>query len=210
VVLCSVYRPPNSTLQYLEEVTANLNTIIVNNPDTPIWIAGDFNLPNIKWSNGTISGYNYPRAFGELLLDFSNDHGLTQMVDTPTRGNNILDLFFTNRPSLVESCNTLPGISDHEIVNVSSLILAPIHTPQERKIFQWDKADLNHITEIILDFSSTFLHQFNLETPINTLWNEFKSLCDTCLATVPFKFSSTKFCPPWLTRQIKRLSRQKH
>ena len=110
---------------------------------------------------------------------------------------------------MVESCNTLPGISDHEIVNVSSLILAPIHTPQERKIFQWDKADLNHITEIILDFSSTFLHQFNLETPINTLWNEFKSLCDTCLATVPFKFSSTKFCPPWLTRQIKRLSRQK-
>ena len=94
VVLCSVYRPPNSTLQYLEEVTANLNTIIVNNPDTPIWIAGDFNLPNIKWSNGTISGYNYPRAFGELLLDFSNDHGLIQMVDTPTRGNNILDLFF--------------------------------------------------------------------------------------------------------------------
>ena len=138
----------------------------------------DFNLPNIKWSNGTISGYNYPRAFGELLLDFSNDHGLAQMEDTP---------------SLVESCSILPGISDNEIVNVSSHILAPIHTPQERKIFQWDKADLNHNTEIILEYRSTFLHQ---ETPINTLWDEFRSLCDTCLATVPFKFLSNKFCPP--------------
>jgi len=95
---------------------------------------------------------------------------------------------------------------------LNNLINNKIHTPQERKIFQWDKADFNHITEIILDFSSTFMHQFNLETLINTLWDEFRSLCDTytCLAIVPFKFSSNKFHPPWLTRQIKRLSRQKH
>jgi len=83
VILCSVYQPPNSSLQYLEEFTVNLNTIIVNIPDTPIWIASDFNLPIIKWGDGTISGNNYPRAFGELFLDFSNNNGLTQMVDTP-------------------------------------------------------------------------------------------------------------------------------
>jgi len=38
------------------------------------------------------------------------------MVDFPTRYNNILDIFATNRPNLVNKCIPLPGISDHDIV----------------------------------------------------------------------------------------------
>jgi len=115
----------------------------------------------------------------------------------------MLDLFFTNRPSLIELRTILSEFSDHEIVYVSSHILASNYV---RKILQWDKANFNHIIEIILDFSATFMNQFNSETPVNTLWDKFKSLC---VATVPFKFSCNKSYPPWLTRQNKRLSMQK-
>ena len=57
------------------------------------------------------------------MLDFVTDYGLSQLVQSPTRNNSILDIFLTNQPSIVESCDDIPrpGISDHEIVSVTSL-----------------------------------------------------------------------------------------
>jgi len=77
-------------------VISTLTNIAHNNLNSPIWIAGDFNLPDINWKDGSITGHNYPHIFAELLLDFVNTFGLTQAVDSPTRRNNILDLFLTN------------------------------------------------------------------------------------------------------------------
>ena len=134
ILLCAVYRPPNSNLVYLENVITTLTNIVRNNPQSPIWIAGDFNFPIINWSDGSISGNNYPHTFAELLLDFSNTYGFTQIVDAPTRKHNILDLFLTNRPSLVKSCKVIPGFSDHEIVHISTYVSAPCKL-NSRKVF---------------------------------------------------------------------------
>ena len=38
------------------------------------------------------------------------------MVSEPTHKNNILDLFLTSSPTLVDSVSVVPGISDHEAV----------------------------------------------------------------------------------------------
>ena len=35
------------------------------------------------------------------------------MESEPTRENNILDLFLTNSPTLVDSVSVVPGIADH-------------------------------------------------------------------------------------------------
>jgi len=50
-----------------------------------------------------------------MFIDFIEEYGFTQKVDSPTRGNNILDVFLTNRPSMVKSCSTVP---DHEAVTI--------------------------------------------------------------------------------------------
>ena len=70
-----------------------LHEIILNNPKLPIWIAGDFNLPNIDWDNLSVSGYNYSLQLCNITLDFIPDSGLTQIVNSSTRENNILDIF---------------------------------------------------------------------------------------------------------------------
>ena len=44
--------------------------------------------------------------------------GFEQMQISPSRESNILDLHFTTYPSLVKSCYTVPGISDHHMVVV--------------------------------------------------------------------------------------------
>ena len=75
--------------------------LIEHNPNVPIWISGDLNLPNIKWETSTISGYSYPSALCDVILDFIGNYHLSQIVDTPTRHNHILDIFLTNRPTLI-------------------------------------------------------------------------------------------------------------
>ena len=49
--------------------------------------------------------------------------------------------FFTNRPSLINRCEAIPGISDHEIVFVDSNIAISRPKPVKRKIYMWKKAD---------------------------------------------------------------------
>ena len=45
-----------------------------------------------------------------LTLD---DNGFAQLVTTPTRGNNTLDLIITNFPSQFGRVETITGLSDH-------------------------------------------------------------------------------------------------
>ena len=103
-----------------------------------------------------MEGNSYPLSLCNLILEFMMNYGFVQMINTPTRGRNILDVFFTNRPSLVVSCDVLSGISDHEIVCILSKI------------------------------SATYLQDSRRH-----------------------KMTSTRFGPPWLTNNIKRLSKKK-
>ena len=59
-----------------------------------------------------------------------HDCGFTQIVNFPTRNENILDLFFTNRPTLVQECHSAPTISDHDIVLVAQEPEAVYNTPK--------------------------------------------------------------------------------
>ena len=48
LIICPVYRPPDRSVPYLQEVCRTLDSIICDNPDDIIWLAGDINLPNIE------------------------------------------------------------------------------------------------------------------------------------------------------------------
>lgn len=52
------------------------------------------------------------------FLDLIHDSNLEQIVSFPTRKDHVLDLFITNRPSLLNRCEPLPGIVDHDIVYI--------------------------------------------------------------------------------------------
>ena len=47
--MCVVYIPPNSTFEQYLEIFAYLESVLVSHPHAII--VGDFNLPNICWSN---------------------------------------------------------------------------------------------------------------------------------------------------------------
>lgn len=47
-----------------------------------------------------------------------DDTGLTQVIEQPTRNDNVLDLIVTNFPNQVSRTEIIPGLSDHDIVHV--------------------------------------------------------------------------------------------
>jgi hypothetical protein len=86
--------------------------------NSSIWILGDFSMPNIDWPTESILEGCWHRnvyiSFLENLMNFN----LQQMVTSPTRGSNILDLFLFNMSDQVHETKSLlpPGSSDHDIV----------------------------------------------------------------------------------------------
>jgi hypothetical protein len=90
---------------------------------------GDLNFPHLPWPSGTVytSGQaNRENKSGEnkeaeQLLEFAKENFLEQIVETSTRGNNILDLVFTNNPQLVNFYNIIVNskLLDHNTVDTN-------------------------------------------------------------------------------------------
>ena len=79
-----------------------------------------------------------------------------QLVTTPTRGSNILDLFFISHPDLVVSCQTAPGISDHDSVIVEFLTQIKLMKRSPKDIFLYHKANWDLIQEKIARVSDRY------------------------------------------------------
>ena len=101
-----------TTMLSMENLTNSLKHLCQSNPGGAIWCSGDINLPDIDWETLSICSYQYLKAINESFLDLLDIAGLEQMVDFPTREENTLDVFVTNRPSLTSKCCPLPALSD--------------------------------------------------------------------------------------------------
>ena len=118
-VVASVYRPPGTQLSSFNKVLTFIQEYLASSGSPDVYITGDFNLPNIDWETLNISnelGINGTLS-AQALLDLMSYNFLSQVVDKPTRNNNILDLILTNRSQYVADIeSTITRLSDHNIV----------------------------------------------------------------------------------------------
>ena len=96
-----VYRPPDSSRVYENisnhDYMSNIASGIERNISTkgPTIIVGDFNCPELIWDGNC----SIPTDATNLLLySFVTSNGFVQVVKEPTRGDNLIDLVFTNQP----------------------------------------------------------------------------------------------------------------
>ena len=170
LIVGSVYRPTDSNFEYTEDLCNAVSYIGRTYKNSTIWIGGDFNLPDIDWKTNSIVSHNYLIPINKSILDMIHDLGAEQMVDFPTRKDSILDIFVTNRPSLVNKCNPIPGLGHHDIVLIDANIVPTRQKPTRRLIYLWKKANLTEMEQDIAGFSRSFTSDFSEATPINTLW----------------------------------------
>jgi len=80
-------------------------------------------------------------SFYRQITEVLNDSNLAHTVSLPTRDSNILDLFFTTNPTLVQRVSILPGISDHDIVQIQVNTSAKILFQKPRSISPYKMAN---------------------------------------------------------------------
>ncbi|CAC5417074.1 unnamed protein product [Mytilus coruscus] len=146
----------------------------------------------------------------EKFADILDDNGMAQLVNKPTRGPNTLDLIVTNHPESFMRVETLPGLSDHEIVftevnlNPRKSIQKPRIIPLYRKA-NWEnmKLDMNNLHHDI-----TLMNE--QKAGVNTLWTHFQTKLEESIGkNVPKKTARKKDGSPWITSDIKRLIRKR-
>ena len=171
-------------------------------------LAGDFNLPGWKWHGPYVGPCAYPalhHQFGEII----SNHGLTQLVEEPTRQANTLDLIFISNPTLVNSVKVVPGISDHNCP-IADIDMRPSRRRQpKRKVPVYKKADwegfaehMQHVADDICSKSAT--------ASVQDLWQLFKTGIEEGTQTfIPHKMLKKKQDCPWITGGIKKLIKKR-
>jgi hypothetical protein len=116
----------------------------------------------------------YPIRLNKFLLDTIQELDLEQVVNFPTRQDNILDLVLTSHPSLVNRCKPLPGISNHDIVLIDANVRATRTRTPKRNINLWKTANTQELQDEVRtnmeDFSS------NEFPTIDDMWTSFKNI----------------------------------
>ena len=116
----AILSPPSSMVAYMDELCATIENLHGRFKNCVLWIGGDLNLPDINWKTLSVNGNRNALDINQQFIGMVMNVGVQQMVHFPTRGSNTLDLFLSNRPSLINHCTALPGIGDHDIVFIDS------------------------------------------------------------------------------------------
>ena len=91
----------------------HINDIVELNQHCNFFLCGDFNFPSVNWKIPCALGNNgNENKFVECIIN----NGLTQIVDFPTRKDNILDLIFCNDANYISRAYCVEPfvLSDHE------------------------------------------------------------------------------------------------
>ena len=155
-----------------------------------------------------------------------NENSLTQHVNFPTRGSNILDLVFTADPLLVSQVTAqdhfslLDSVSDHTaLVLCLNVLYEPATETPIEKHFDFRRANMFLLKSLIVAVNWEMLLanttiDTNIDTMVDTFYDTFWSICEKC---VPIVISSRRInksnYPQHIVKlgsKCKRLSKCKH
>lgn len=201
------YRPPaanSSILQLLGDIVSQAS-------DRTILLAGDFNLPDLKWRSHSCEVLHASRNNLEMK-NIVDTFGLIQYVLEPTRLKHTLDLLFCNSPNLVSNVDIIPGISDHQVVVAGvTTKIQKITKSIRRKLFFFDKGDYPSISARLLDYLPVFECLVE-EHSVEYLWNTFKNkILELSEQYIPSMDSAKlkKRKKPWVTYSILKLIKKR-
>ena len=126
------------------------------------------------------------------------------MVTSPTRGQNILDLFFTSNPTLVNTVTVIPGLPDHDIVLAEVNSRPELSKEVPRNIPLYKNADWELLKQSRTDFYPE-LQSDPATTDSQALWDKFAARLQQGIDKYfPVRRSGTRDWFPWIYQEIRR------
>jgi hypothetical protein len=104
--IVGIYRAPNEDMRVIERLAAR--TGYTGNSTKCSIIGGDLNLPYADW-NGNTGGNSGTQALTNSLIC---ENGYSQVADSPTRGDALLDVYLIQPESSFTSSSIVQGIGD--------------------------------------------------------------------------------------------------
>ncbi len=131
-VYINIYRPPACpTNKFIDQLTKIREVISSLPPPMPtIMLTDDLYFPLIDWKLESVyGGAADMRTQAEAILHFAEEFCLNQVINTPTRGNNILDIIMTNNDDILHNITVnQTNFSDHNIIALTTNLLTNMQT----------------------------------------------------------------------------------
>ena len=197
-----IYRPPGQSVN----IDDNLFELILSSSNhSETVLMGDFNLPVTRW------GDTYACHTGRELYTNLLESDLFQLVNKPTRGDNILDLVLSTTENLVNNVNVGPvfSTSDHRIITYNIVTkVTPLKNSKE-KVPDYQRANFTKLRSLLNDVDWGGIV---LETNIDKSWEDFTNKLNNAISLcIPFRNRrpTMKNKPKWWNNEIKNSLSQK-
>lgn len=205
--LCLVfYRPPSSDISTLKALKQCLKK--ANNAHfTQFLVLEDFNLPDINWQ--TMATERNDSLHTELVK-LVRDNFLWQLIDQPTRGDNILDLLLTNFPDRVMSLEIFDDIlnTDHRMFEFVLNFNINKRPPAQRKVYNFKKVDWDALRLTIEHTPWDIVIDDNcIDTSLSNWMDLYLSIIDEHIPQIIIKDNNTR---PWINKDVIHILRQKN
>ena len=163
----------------------------------PLFIVGDFNLPNINWYVPISLGSPH-----DLFLTCMMRNGLTQLVSHPTHGSNCIDLVLVSTTDLISVVEPFSSSCDHSAIHFSVSYPVVISDRQNHCFLDFFNADYCSMISINKDIDWSFLCQNSLS--VEMFWSKISNVLHSCIAQfVPRRYQSRKpFSYPMHIRRL--------
>lgn len=197
-VICTVYRPPSTPLNFIDDLANSLIESLLSGLD--VIILGDLNC-NLLQDN----------AESRALNDFCSTFNLTQLINKPTRatenGESLIDVVMTTNEKLIASNDVLMStISDHNLVYIS----LKLKKPRIKPCYVTIRSYTNYSADNFLrDLSFAPFHIISLFDDFNDQVDVFNELFLEVLSQhAPVKRVKIRSKPnPFITPEIRQLMR---
>ena len=210
--LTVVYRIPH----HLESNSISMKTFLRHIQDASdlgysSFIFGDFNWPDIDWDSLEPSPQAISKATKKSFIKASIESGLSQLVQSPTRGKNILDLIFASCRQIaydIKISDPLCDFSDHRSLQLcTSINLAKTSNPSS--FLDYSRTDWGQLESMLWEISWPSV--FSSCISASQMWEIFRSICtDLIKICVPKgRTSSGRKCVPW-SKNLQKLKSWEH
>ena len=154
----------------------------------------------MEW-NGKTEVTNLTQALVNRLVW---ENGYRQVIENPTRGDAVLDVYLVRPDSSVTSSGIVQGISDHHGVTLEvDWEENFIDKQPERLIPVYSRADVISLQTFLSDRYSIWASS---GSSVEVIWNNFKSIIQESVNRfVPHKLLKINSDPEYYTKNIKRL-----
>lgn len=194
--IINVYRPPNGDPQNAQSRLDEILQAVSEERYADIFLLGDFNLDH------TPNNCSDPT---KNMLSMINSHGLTQLIDLPTRvsqtTSTIIDVVYTNSNKQTEPFVMPISLSDHYLVGCSRNLRYKKEATEHVYGRSYRNYSIERAREYYSSLDTSILFQFN---DVDLAWKALFHMILNCANKLcPVKRITTRaHQPPWITKEI--------